>query len=137
MVLLQNYRSNPGEILSPRFYFGTPSTPVGAANSKIFKPWCGIKRSRRCLPDNCKGSEDFAKKSFLLAQERFRFNLHPFGTKVKSSGWVTFRSAEPGRIRGGLEVLANRSKSYAPCFTNLRGRGLHTVSGRTKWWSRA
>ena len=36
------------------------SMPVGAANSKIFKPWCGIKRSRRCLPDNCKGSEDFA-----------------------------------------------------------------------------
>ena len=58
-------------------------TPVGAANSKIFKPWCGIKRSRRYLPDNCKGSEDFAKKSFLLEQERFRFNLHPFRLKVK------------------------------------------------------
>ena len=26
MVLLQNHRSNPGEILSPHFYFGTPST---------------------------------------------------------------------------------------------------------------
>ena len=36
------------------------SMPVGAANSKIFKPWCGIKKSRRCLPDNYKGSEDFA-----------------------------------------------------------------------------
>ena len=56
MVCLEN--PSTMEVVTIGGFAGT--MPVGAANSKIFKPWCGIKRSRRCLPDNCKGSEDFA-----------------------------------------------------------------------------
>ena len=58
MVCLEN--PSTMEVVTIGGFAGT--MPVGAANSKIFKPWCGIKRSRRCLPDNCKGSEDFANE---------------------------------------------------------------------------
>ena len=35
--------------------------PVGAANSKRFGLDVILKRSRRCLPDSCKGTEDLLR----------------------------------------------------------------------------
>ena len=66
------------------------SNPVGAANSKRFGLDVILKRSRRCLPDSCKGSEDLLRIRPCVNRGDFVLIYTFCAWKSSASGYLVF-----------------------------------------------